>query len=162
MQVQVVLGYNGSVFGTSIVYILPALMSVNLLYKKRYPSFTQMSSSSVFSFLCSDFVNVLPQILILLFGVFMLIGGCIATALFDSSSSSQNAQYLFLRLHVNFKTHPWSTRVQEYQRRMARGQLTRRVLRPFSMVETIEVKKKLVISFYHMIESQQSSHIFSV
>ena len=96
-QVQVVLGYNGSVFGTMIVYILPALMALKLLYREYCADMsifmddtvsTAISMSSLARFARRHMGEVLAHMTLLLFGVFMLVGGCVATTLFDHTKSS--------------------------------------------------------------------------
>lgn len=104
-QVEVVLGYNGSVFGTSIVYIMPAVMCIKLSSSSSSSRSRSSSSSSIGTrtdttgeidtekaLLLQDQttdtttpqISPLPlrsSIALIVFGAVMMIGGCVSTAI---------------------------------------------------------------------------------
>ena len=91
-QVEVVLGYNGSVFGTSIVYIMPALMCIKLTSKRSGSSARTdtRSENDTEKALLEDqmetttHISPLPwgyPVALIVFGAVMMIGGCVSTAL---------------------------------------------------------------------------------
>ena len=81
-QVEVVLGYNGSVFGTSIVYILPAIMVMRMRERRKAETPIVLADDAV----RAGGVTAGP-VLLLVFGLLMLIGGVVSTALYSTGGA---------------------------------------------------------------------------